>query len=57
MQMVWRGVAARSLWTWSDLGRNLTNTPGWLHASVSRWRGVATNFAIAGAAARLVVCA
>ncbi|CAM9739402.1 unnamed protein product [Pylaiella littoralis] len=55
LQVVWRAAAARSLWTWSDLGRGLTNTPGWLHASVSRWRGLATIFAAAGAAARLVV--
>lgn len=54
-KVAWRVAAARSLWTWSDLGRELTNTPGWLHASVSRWRRVATSFAIAGAAARLLV--
>eukprot|EP00903_Cladosiphon_okamuranus_P021060 g19346.t1 len=55
LQLAWRVVAARSLWTWSDLGRDLTETPGWLHAAVSRWRIFATRFALAGAAARLLV--
>eukprot|EP00752_Nemacystus_decipiens_P005794 g5242.t1 len=55
LQLAWRVAAARSLWTWSDLGRDLADTPGWLHASVSRWRIAATRFALAGAMARLLV--
>ena len=54
-QLAWRVAAARALWTWSDLGRDLADTPGWLHASVSRWRIAATRFALAGAAGRLLV--
>lgn len=57
LQFAWRLAAARSLWTWSDLGRDLTDTPGWLHASVARWRVAATRLALAGAAGRLLVSA
>ncbi|CAM9638215.1 unnamed protein product, partial [Hapterophycus canaliculatus] len=55
LQVLWRGAAARSLWTWSDLGRDLTKTPGWLHASVSRWRTTATWVAVAGVVARILM--
>ncbi|CAN0133808.1 unnamed protein product, partial [Ectocarpus sp. 8 AP-2014] len=55
LQAAWRAAAARSLWTWSDLGRGLIKTPGWLHASVAWWRGAATLLAGAGAVARILV--
>ncbi|CAM9667113.1 unnamed protein product [Ectocarpus fasciculatus] len=55
LQAAWRAAAARSLWTWSDLGRGLIKTPGWLHASVAWWRGAATLLAGAGAVARVLV--
>lgn len=54
-KVAWRVAGARALWTWSDLGRNLRNTPGWLHASMARWRTVATYVALAGAASRVLV--
>lgn len=54
-KVAWRVAGARALWTWSDLGRNLRSTPGWLHASTARWRTVATYVALAGAAFRVSV--
>ncbi|CBJ30153.1 expressed unknown protein [Ectocarpus siliculosus] len=54
LQAAWRAAAARSLWTWSDLGRGLIRTPGWLHASVAWWRGAATLLAGAGAVTRIL---
>ncbi|CAN0106177.1 unnamed protein product [Laminaria digitata] len=55
LQVAWRVAGARSLWTWSDLGRNLRNTPGWLHSSTARWRTAATYVALVGAASRVLV--
>ncbi|CAM9331418.1 unnamed protein product [Chrysoparadoxa australica] len=48
----WRCAAARSLWTWKDLGSDLKHWPGWLHTCAHRWRILATATAVLGAALR-----
>ncbi|CAN0504534.1 unnamed protein product, partial [Discosporangium mesarthrocarpum] len=54
-KVAWRVSAARSLWTWSDLGRGLRERrPGWLHASVAGWRWAATAVAMGGGCLRML---
>ncbi|CAM9234403.1 unnamed protein product, partial [Sphacelaria rigidula] len=53
-QIAWRAAAARSLWTWEDVGRTVLDSPGWLHFSVGWWRLIATAVAGVGVAMRIL---